>query len=239
MRVLITNDDGYRAPGLRALAETVRVLGWDATVVAPSEQMSGASQSRRSGVPAEWAWTEPIAGIPAIHVRSTPAGCVVFALTSGVLPPPDLCLSGVNAGENLGGSLMVSGTYGAVLEAACRGVPGIAVSREFGGPWSEPGTWDWSWVSEAAARTLPPLLAAPSGWFTANVNLSGTDRGTDPAYTRVSRALYYTDTYDAALGRISTVIGYRPEELSPDDDIYAFGEQKRSSITLFPRAHAT
>jgi 5'/3'-nucleotidase SurE len=236
MRVLITNDDGYRAPGLRALAECVRALGWEATVVAPSTPMSGASRSRRSGIPAEWAWAEPIAGIPTIHLRSTPAACVVFALTSGVLPPADLCLSGVNAGENLGGAITVSGTYGAVLEAGSRGVPGIALSREFGGPWTEPETWDWSWVPDAAARTLPPLLAAPTGWFTANVNLSGTDRGTDPVYTRVSRTLYYTDTYDVARGGIVSVIDYRPEELAPDDDIQAFGEQKRTSITLFPRA---
>lgn len=236
MRVLITNDDGYRAPGLRALAESVSALGWEATVVAPSGPMSGASRSRRSGVPAEWAWGEPIAGIPAIHLRSTPAACVIFALTSGVVPPPDLCLSGVNAGENLGGALTVSGTYGAVLEAASHGVPGIALSREFGGPWTEPESWDWSWVSEAVARILPPLLAAPEGWFTANVNLSGTDQGADPAYTRVSRALYYTDTYDVARRGIESVIGYRPEDLAPDDDIEAFGEQKRTSITLFPPA---
>ena len=236
MHVLITNDDGYRAPGLRALAESVSALGLEATVVAPSAPMSGASQSRRSGIAAEWAWAEPIAGIPTIHLSSTPAACVVFALTSGVLPPADLCLSGVNAGENLGGTLNVSGTYGAVLEAAARGVPGIALSREFGGPWTEPETWDWSWVPDAATRTLAPLLAARADWFTANVNLSGTDRGADPARTRVSRALYYTDTYDVARGSIVSVIGYRSDDLAPDDDIQAFGEQKRTSITLFPRA---
>ncbi|HJQ46738.1 MAG TPA: 5'/3'-nucleotidase SurE [Amycolatopsis sp.] len=234
MHVLITNDDGYRAPGLRALAESVRELGWAATVVAPRAPMSGASRSRRSGVPAKWAWAEPTAGIPTIELDSTPAACVVFALTSGVLPPPDLCLSGVNAGENLGAALTVSGTYGAVLEAGSRGVPGIALSREFGGPWAEPEGWDWSWVAGATAPVLTQLLARRSRWFTANVNLSGTDRGTDPEFTRVSRTLYYTDTYET--DRIVSVIGYRPGELAPDDDIQVFGEQKRTSITLFPPA---
>jgi 5'/3'-nucleotidase SurE len=236
MHVLITNDDGYRAPGLRALAESVSGLGLSATIVAPSGPMSGASRSRRSGVPAPWAWAEPIAGIPTIHLQSTPAACVVFALTSGLLPPPDLCLSGVNAGENLGAALTVSGTYGAVLEAASRGVPGIALSRGFAGPWTEPENWDWSWIADATARVVSPLLATPATWFTANVNLSATDQGVDPAYTRVSRVLYYTDTYDLTRGGIHTVIGYRSEDLAPDDDIHAFGEQKRTSITLLPRA---
>ncbi|WP_433599256.1 5'/3'-nucleotidase SurE [Nocardia sp. CA-135953] len=232
MHLLITNDDGYRAPGLRALAESVRALGLDATVVAPSGPMSGAGQSRRSGVPVDWAWAEPVAGIPTIHLGSTPAACVIFALTSGVVPPVDLCLSGVNAGENLGGTLNVSGTYGAVLEAGARGVSGIALSREVGGPWAEPDSWEWAWVPDAAARVLTTLLAARSGWFTANINLSGTDRGTNPAYTRVSRVLYYTDTYDVVRGSIVSAIGYRAEELAPDDDIQAFAEQKRTSISL-------
>ncbi|APE34368.1 hypothetical protein BOX37_10850 [Nocardia mangyaensis] len=235
MHLLITNDDGYRAPGLRALAESARALGVDATVVAPSAPMSGAGQSRRSGVAADWAWAEPVAGIPTIQVNSTPAACVVFALTSGLVAPVDLCLSGVNAGENLGATLNVSGTYGAVREAAARGVPGIAFSREFGGPWAEPEGWDWTWVPDATSRILATLLAARTGWFTANVNLSGTDRGADPAYTRISRALYYTDTYDLARGIIRSSIGYRLEDLAPDDDITAFAEHKRTSITLVRR----
>lgn len=234
MRVLITNDDGYDAPGLSALAESVRELGLEGTVVAPRAPSSGASRSRRSGVPAAWAWDDPVGGMPTIRLDSTPAACVIFALTSGVVPPFELCLSGVNAGENLGGALTVSGTYGAVLEAAARGVRGIALSREFGGPWTESRTWDWTWVAGAVTRTLTPLLAAPAGWFTANVNISGTDRGTDPAYTRVSRALYYTDTYDMARNSIVSTIAYRAEDLAPDDDIQAFGQEKRTSITLFP-----
>ncbi|MFC9871862.1 5'/3'-nucleotidase SurE [Nocardia salmonicida] len=236
MHLLITNDDGFRAPGLLALAEAVRALGIDATVVAPSGPMSGASQSRRSGVATEWEWAAPTAGIPTIHVGSTPAACVVFALTSGVIAPVDLCLSGVNAGENIGATLNVSGTYGAVQEAGARGVPGIALSREFGGQWNEPHAWDWSWVPEATAGVLTTLLAARSDWFTANVNLCGTDRGADPAYTRVSRALYYTDVFDVASGAILSTIGYRAEDLAPDDDIHAFAEQRRTSITLVRRA---
>ncbi|MFE7718216.1 5'/3'-nucleotidase SurE [Nocardia rhizosphaerihabitans] len=232
MHLLITNDDGYRAPGLLALAAAVRMLGLPATIVAPSVPMSGAGQSRRSGVPFEWAWAEPLAGIPAIHLGSTPSACVVFALTAGVVPPVDLALSGVNAGENLGATLGVSGTFGAVAEAAARGIPGVALSREFGGAWTTPETWDWSWVADASAKVLTTLLAARSSWLTANVNLSGTDRGTDPAYTRLSRELYYTDGYDAGTGAIESRIGYRAEHLAPDDDITAFAEQRRTSITL-------
>ena len=68
-------------------------------------------------------------GTDVYHLEATPAACVVFAAKSGILPPFDLCLSGVNAGENLGSGLTISGTFGAALEAADMGMRSIALSR--------------------------------------------------------------------------------------------------------------
>jgi 5'-nucleotidase len=235
--VLVTNDDGYDAPGLRALLQAIDLLGFSATVVAPLTQMSGASRSRRGNVAAPWTRGEPIDGHPVIRVASTPAACVIFALTSKIVAPVDLCLSGVNAGPNLGAGLTASGTYGAVLEAAAFGVRGVALSRAFGatdGATGGAASWDWSWVPAAAARALEPVLLSRSKWLTANINLPDQGGSAPPAFTNLSRASYYRDVYDAKAGVIvSEAGGYAPQAIEREDDIHAFAEQQRTSITLF------
>jgi 5'/3'-nucleotidase SurE len=230
--VLVTNDDGYDAPGLRALVQAVDLLGLRATVVAPLRPMSGASRSRRQNVPAPWTWGEPIGGHPVIRVASTPAACVIFALTANVVAPVDLCLSGVNAGPNLGAGLTASGTYGAVLEAAAFGVRGAALSRAFGPPGGA-ASWDWSWVPDAAARALECLLPTRAAWLTANINLPDHGGSAPPAFARLSRASYYRDIYDTDVGMILSHVGGYLQAIEDQDDIHTFAEQNRTSITLF------
>ena len=231
--VLVTNDDGHDAPGLRALLQAVDLLGFSATAVAPLMPMSGASRSRRSNVAAPWTWGEPIGGHPVIRVASTPAACVIFALTAKVVAPVDLCLSGINAGPNLGAGLTASGTYGAVLEAAAFGVRGVALSRGFGAG-GDAASWDWTWAQAAAARALEHVLSSRSAWLTANINLADHGGSAPPAFTRLSHASYYREVYDAEAGLIrSEAGGYAPQAIDPEDDIHAFAEQQRTSITLF------
>lgn len=231
--VLVTNDDGYDAPGLRALLQAVDTFGFSATVVAPLAPMSGASRSRLSNVAAPWTRGEPIGGHPVVRVASTPAACVIFALTANVVAPVDLCLSGVNAGPNLGAGLTASGTYGAVLEAAAFGVRGAALSRAFG-PAGGAASWDWSWVPDAAARALECLLSTRAKWLTANINLPDHGGSAPPAFARLSRASYYRDAYDTDAGMIrSEAGGYAPQAIEDEDDIHTFAEQQRTSITLF------
>jgi 5'/3'-nucleotidase SurE len=231
--VLVTNDDGYDAPGLRALLEAVDTLGFSATVVAPLTPMSGASRSRVSNVAAPWTWGEPIGGHTVIRVASTPAACVIFALTAKIVAPADLCLSGVNAGPNLGAGLTASGTYGAVLEAAAFGVRGAALSRAFGPPGGA-ASWDWSWVPDAAARALERLLSTRADWLTANINLPDHGGSAPPAFAKLSRASYYREVYDTDAGMIrSEAGGYPPQAIANEDDIHTFAEQQRTSITLF------
>jgi 5'/3'-nucleotidase SurE len=231
--ILVTNDDGHDAPGLRALLHAVDLLGFSATVVAPLMPMSGASRSRRSNVAAPWTWGEPIGRHPVVCVASTPAACVIFALTAKIVAPVDLCLSGVNAGPNLGAGLTASGTYGAVLEAAAHGVRGVALSRGFGAGGGA-ASWDWSWVPAAATRALERVLLSRSKWLTANINLADHGGSATPAFAKLSRASYYRDVYDAEAGMIlSQAGGYAPQAIEKEDDIHAFAEQQRTSITLF------
>ena len=122
-RVLLTNDDGYQAAGLKALAEQLRTIA-EVSIVAPSWERSGAAQSLTLRQPIvchatgenEWA------------IDGTPADCVIVALHKLLAEPPDLVISGINHGANLGENVYYSGTVGAAREAVIHHVPGLAMS---------------------------------------------------------------------------------------------------------------
>ncbi len=232
MHVLITNDDGYSSSGILALAEAVKRLGWRGTIVAPSHHMSGASRSRLSGVSLRWTRGQNVSSFPVFQMEGTPAACVVFGLTSGFFEPFDLCISGINAGENLGAGLTISGTFGAALEASTYNVRGIAISRQYEAYNTEPESWDWSWVVAAAAATLASLMENQSDWNLANIDLPNRVSNTEPIYTKISNQSYFCDRFDRAKDCIVSSIGYRSDQLDPDDDIRVFAELGRISITL-------
>lgn len=121
--ILITNDDGIHAEGLRALVSAMEGLG-TISVVAPSHERSAAAQSLTLRQPIFW---EQIAERE-WAVEGTPADSVILAL-NGLLPErPDLVISGINRGGNLGENVFYSGTVGAAMEAAINRIPGIAMS---------------------------------------------------------------------------------------------------------------
>jgi len=124
-KILITNDDGYHSEGIEALENAMRLVG-EVYVVAPESEMSGASHSLTLSRPLrirqldERHWT----------VDGTPTDCVTLALNR-ILPEdlrPDICVSGINHGANLGEDASYSGTVAGALEATILGVPGIAFS---------------------------------------------------------------------------------------------------------------
>ena len=122
-KVLLTNDDGYQAAGLIALAAELRDFA-DLTIVAPSWERSGAAQSLTLRQPivchklAENHWA----------IDGTPADCVIVALHKLLTGPPDLVISGINHGANLGENVYYSGTVGAARESVIHHVPGLAMS---------------------------------------------------------------------------------------------------------------
>ena len=123
MDILLSNDDGVRAPGLRALAEALGELG-RVTVVAPDRNRSGASNSLTLEQPLR-AQTEADGYI---CVEGTPTDCVHLAITGLLESEPDMVVSGINAGSNLGDDVLYSGTVAAAMEGRFLGLPAMAVS---------------------------------------------------------------------------------------------------------------
>ena len=153
MRILIANDDGYRAPGLAALVRACEGLG-DIDVFAPEQNASGTSNALTL--------TRPLSIFEARGdgpngfrvVNGTPSDCVHVALTGVLGHKPDLVLSGINNGANMGDDTLYSGTVAAAMEGFLFGVPAIAFSQVEKG---------WAHLDEAAATAravIDEVLAA-------------------------------------------------------------------------------
>lgn len=123
MRILLSNDDGYLAEGINVLAAALRSLG-ELTVVAPERNRSGASSSLTLDRPIRaHNVTETL-----IRVDGTPTDCVHLAITGLLHEPPDMVVSGINHGANLGDDVVYSGTVAAAIEGRFLGYPAVAVS---------------------------------------------------------------------------------------------------------------
>ncbi len=124
MRILLSNDDGIHAPGLRVLARYLQPLG-QLTVVAPDRNRSGASNSLTLGRPLRVTETQA----DWFAVDGTPTDCVHLAVTGLLEHKPDIVVSGINAGANLGDDTLYSGTVAAAMEGRFMGLPAVAVSN--------------------------------------------------------------------------------------------------------------
>ncbi|MEN9769111.1 MAG: 5-nucleotidase SurE [Pseudomonadota bacterium] len=151
MKILISNDDGYQAPGIVALYEALREVA-DVDVVAPEHNNSAKSNALTLHSPL-YVHTAPI-GFR--YVNGTPADCVHIALTGLLGYRPDLVVSGINNGANMGDDTIYSGTVGAAMEGYLFGIPAIAFSQ------TEKG---WAHLDAAArkARELVERLTDSSG----------------------------------------------------------------------------
>jgi 5'-nucleotidase len=123
MHILITNDDGYLAPGIQILAEQLSTIA-DITVVAPDRNKSGASNSLTLMRPLRAVLSDS----GAFHVDGTPTDCVHLAISGLLDQKPDMVVSGINSGANLGDDVLYSGTVAAAMEGRFLGLPAIAVS---------------------------------------------------------------------------------------------------------------
>ena len=165
-RALVTNDDGIDSPGLHALAAAVRDAGLDVIVAAPSEQSSGAGASltavRREGRTVVTRRELPgLPGVPAWAVDAQPGYIVVAALNGWFDPVPDLVLSGINHGANVGRAILHSGTVGAALTAGINGRSALAVSLDVPLHPERDPLWDAG--EELLPRVLQLLQDAPAG----------------------------------------------------------------------------
>lgn len=166
MRILIANDDGYLAPGIAALVQACQGLG-EIDVFAPERNASGTSNALTLHQPLSL-HTAP-SGFR--YVNGTPSDCVHLALTAGVIPRPDLVLSGINNGANMGDDTLYSGTVAAATEGFLFGVPAIAFSLV------DKGWQHLDAAARVARRIVEHVLAHPpaaSPWLL-NVNMPSTE----------------------------------------------------------------
>jgi 5'-nucleotidase len=157
MRILLTNDDGVNASGLRLLESIARGFSDDVWIVAPTEEQSGAGHSLTLTVPVRLRKL----GERRFCVTGTPTDAVMMGLALIMKDsPPDLILSGVNRGANLGEDVTYSGTVSAAMEGALAGIPSVALSQSY----AKEGMGDTVPFAAAQAwaeRVLAPLIAAP------------------------------------------------------------------------------
>jgi 5'-nucleotidase len=151
LRILVTNDDGYRSEGIHALAAALRDLG-DVTIVAPTTEASaiGHALTLRRPLRLE-AIDERV-----FAVDGTPTDCVNVAVTHVFKRLPDLVVSGINKGWNLGDDVTYSGTVAGALEGALLGVPSIGVSLRL-----TRGDWDFQYAARAAAVMADAIIRQP------------------------------------------------------------------------------
>lgn len=157
MRILLTNDDGVHAPGLKVLETIAAAISDDIWIVAPSEEQSGAGHSLTL--------TQPVRlrklGERRFSVTGTPTDAVMMGLANILAEQkPDLILSGVNRGANLGEDVTYSGTVSAAMEGALAGITSVALSQCY----AKEGMGDtvpFATAEAWAERVLTPLLARP------------------------------------------------------------------------------
>lgn len=127
--ILITNDDGYQSPALPALARALRRLG-QITVFAPDHNWSAAGHTKTMHKPLRVTQSSLPDGTPLYITTGTPSDCVGLAMLGIVSQPPDMVVSGINQGSNLGHDITYSGTVAAAMEGAVNGLPAIAASQD-------------------------------------------------------------------------------------------------------------
>jgi 5'-nucleotidase len=234
VRILLTNDDGVYAPGLRALRKELLKLG-EVIVVAPATEQSAVGHSITLLTPLlvqevldeqnqfmGWA------------VEGRPADCVKLALMELLSEPPDLVVSGMNAGSNAGINVLYSGTCAAAVEGAFFKRTSIAVSLEY----TKPKPLNFPKAAELARNLIEQILThepAPGTLF--NVNIPSLEKGPVRGIRVVPQNVApYVETFDRRIdprGRVYfwTKPDFRCPDPHPDTDVTALGE---SYITVTP-----
>jgi len=156
-RILVSNDDGIDAPGIKLLEAIARRLSPDVWVVAPEMEQSGAGHSLTTRRPLRLIEVAPQRYL----VDGTPTDCVLLAL-KGLLRgrPPSLVLSGINGGGNVAEDITYSGTVAAAMEATLFGLPAIALSQEY----RERGSITWAAAERHAAEVVRRIWDAAQPW---------------------------------------------------------------------------
>lgn len=228
MRILLTNDDGVYAPGLRALRTELKKLG-EVVVVAPVGEQSAVGHSitlltplvvqevlDENQRPMGWA------------VEGRPADCVKLALLELLPDKPDLVVSGLNAGSNAGINVLYSGTVAAAIEGAFFQVTSVAVSLEY----TRPKPLDFPQAAALARRVVEQILAQrPPQGSLFNVNIPSLDKGPVEGVRVVPQNLaFQRESYDRRIDPRGRVYFWNTPDFGcpdphPDTDVTALAER--------------
>jgi 5'-nucleotidase len=219
VRILVTNDDGIDAEGLHVVAQRLAATGYDIVVAAPATDASGSGAAL--GVLHADAHVDvkqvhvPGCDAPGWSVSGPPGLCTLAARLGAFGPPPDIVVSGINAGLNTGRAILHSGTVGAALTAQNFGAKGLAVSAQAGVPWR------WDTAATITLEVLELLIEAPPR-SVLNLNVPALDRESVRGVRWARLAAF--GTARAAIGEIESdgtlqiELRATNEQLPPDTD---------------------
>ena len=246
-RILVTNDDGIDAPGLRWLARAAAREGHDVVVAAPVTEASGSSAAmtaveEHGKIILHKRELPHAKHIPAYAVAASPAYIVLLALREAFGEVPELILSGINRGANAGAAVVHSGTVGATLTGSYAGLHGLAVSLDVLSPRAstarsggaalamldheEDEKRHWGSAAELAVRLVPTLTHTPPGTiFNLNVpdlhldGIRGLRRASLASFGQVQVSIA-----EAGEGFVRTAVQAADDTLQPDTDLAALAE---------------
>jgi 5'-nucleotidase len=239
--ILLTNDDGIQSSGIVAAALHLRGIG-QLVVAAPREQQTSSGRSLPTTTDGMIERVKLPGGeeIEAYAIGGTPAQSVLHALLEILPRRPDLVVSGINYGENVGSGVTISGTVGAALEAAALGIPALAVSLQImGQDWYAYHDLDFSAAADITARFARGMLARA---LPADVDLLKVDVPADATpqtpwrITRQSRQRYYMPYLIRngdwkTRGFVSAKVNVDQKDVETDSDVYALVYDKVVSVT--------
>lgn len=238
LHILVTNDDGIDSPGLRALVTALAGVG-RVSVIAPDRNRSGVARSITIREALHVHEVEMAGGLIGYATDGTPVDCVRFAHLGLIGDTPDIVVSGINIGLNLGDDVTYSGTVAAGLEGVLLGWPAIAVSQQVGGAWGDENREgaDFRTTAEFVARLVPHVAAAdfPEG-ILLNVNAPSPTNGSPAGaeVTRLGRRIYNDGLrLEAEVDgrRRYRIYGDDPSHQPADDTDFAALERDRISLT--------
>jgi len=242
-QILLTNDDGIKSPGLWAAAAALSELGY-VTVVAPREQSSGMGRSlpiTSDGIIREERLEIKGQDWPVFAVGGTPAQAVLHGILEIIPQKPDIVVSGINYGSNLGTGITISGTLGAAMEAAALGYRALAVSLETAQELHltySPDV-DFSAAAHFTLHFARFLLEKPSypDVDLLKVDVPGDATPNTPwELTRLAKQRYYDPVApERKSWSVPGTVGYKeapvPEEEPSDSDVFVVREKRRVSVT--------
>jgi 5'-nucleotidase len=231
MRFLVSNDDGIQAPGINALRKALEDIG-EVTVVAPDRERSATGHGITVTRPLRTKEIEyQNSNSIGYSVDGTPADCVKLGLEALMTEPPDLVISGINLGPNLGTDVLYSGTVSAAYEGVINGVPAIAISLN---TWENP---NFDYAAQFIKEYLPHVVKnkLPAGVLL-NINIP---HGVETKGIRVTRLGYrrYIDVFDKRTdprGRTYYWMAGQPENFDENDPTTDVNAVKAGYVAITP-----